>query len=200
MDICELLKEIDDMSRLCQRFLLGRAEFSDLIAVHATIGMWSTIRKRVEQEKSMENIENPNAFQTDAWRSLDDLFHRMSNLQELAEKISAAVIFQIDSSTDINDIDVDEPTSTAEDNILDSESLVSGKSDSKKWAINPKSVLLVSRFHDQLSFTLCYFPAVPRNLQGYILPYRIFYRKKRNWSRVCIQSSVSIFLNPRILS
>lgn len=148
MDICELLKEIDDMGRLCQRFLLGRAEFADLVAVHTTIGMWSTLQKRVEQEKSMEDIENPNAFQTDAWRSLDDLFHRMSSLQDLSEKISAAVIINVDSSTDINDIDVDEPTSTAEDNILDSESLVSGKSDNKKWAINPKSVSLVSRFHD----------------------------------------------------
>ncbi|KAF9480038.1 hypothetical protein BDN70DRAFT_878068 [Pholiota conissans] len=150
MDICELLKEVDDMSRLCQRFLLGRAEFSDLVAVYATIGMWSTLQKRIEQEKAMEGIEHPHAIQTEAWRSLDDLFCQMNDLQSLSQNISNAIIIDSNSSNDINDIDADEYSSTAEDTLMDSESLVSGKADDKKWRINPNCSKKSARLHTVL--------------------------------------------------
>ncbi|KAF8973763.1 muts domain V-domain-containing protein [Flammula alnicola] len=150
MDICEILKEVDDVGRLCQRFLLGRADFSDLVAIHSTIEIWSALKKRVEQEKSMETIESHDVLSADGWGSLDDLFSRMNNLKDLSEKISNAIVIDSDGSSEIQDLDADENLPDVQEENLDPESLVFGKADGKKWTINPNCSEKSARLHATL--------------------------------------------------
>ncbi|KJA26143.1 hypothetical protein HYPSUDRAFT_1067724 [Hypholoma sublateritium FD-334 SS-4] len=136
-DLCELLKEVEDIERLCQKFLLGRAEFADLVSIQSTIDRWDNIHRRIKQEKKMEGIENPDTFSEDNWRNLDALFRRMSNVDDLASKISNAIIIPVVSSSEINDLDMDDDLPRTEDSVIDNTDLMCDQSNDKKWTINP---------------------------------------------------------------
>lgn len=85
----------------------------------------------------MEGIENPDTFSADNWRNLDALFRRMSNVDDLASKISNAVIIPVESSPEINDMDMDDNLPCTEDSIINNTDPISDQSNDKKWTINP---------------------------------------------------------------
>ncbi len=114
-----MLKEVEDIERLCQKFLLGRAEFIDLVSVQSTIDKWNQIHQRIKQEKKMEGIENPDTFSADDWFNLDALFQRMSSVDDLASKISNAIIIPAQCSSETNDLDMDGDASLIEDSVID---------------------------------------------------------------------------------
>ena len=137
-DICEVLKEVDDVGRLCQRFLLGRADFGDLVAINKSIETWSTLKKNCEHERSMEVSEQRSPIHQIEWESLESVFDRMTDLSELSDKISKAVIC---NANDANEIALGEETASnsTETDVPEAESLNPDKSP-KKWSINPKYV------------------------------------------------------------
>lgn len=89
-DILQALSDMEDASRIVQKFLAGRGDANDLAAIHATILIWSFIKKRFELEKFMESKEK-HAIDENEWASLDALISRMSGLRELADKIGIAL-------------------------------------------------------------------------------------------------------------
>jgi DNA mismatch repair ATPase MutS len=97
-DICGILKEMDDVSRLCQRFLLGRADFNDLIAIKSAIGTWETLKQNCQNEKLLEAAENRLPSYSSEWASVASLLQRMNDLTDLYNKISEAVIINCDST------------------------------------------------------------------------------------------------------
>ncbi|KDR85195.1 hypothetical protein GALMADRAFT_149686 [Galerina marginata CBS 339.88] len=135
MDICDILKEVNDVGRLCQKFLLGRADVSDLVEIRAAIDIWARLRRRFEHEIAMEDAENPGNFRIKDWSSLEALFLRLKSLDSLSEKISNSII--IDSEGLSENSEVDENIQELEDD-SDATSSVPGKCDPKRWSIHPR--------------------------------------------------------------
>lgn len=73
-----------------QKFLLGKGDPNDLVALTATVNIWDSIKRRVNHEREMESFEQ-RSFDATEWASLDTLMNRMVNLGDLAQKISLAV-------------------------------------------------------------------------------------------------------------
>lgn len=81
---------MEDTSRIVQRFLLGRGDISDLIAIRSTILLWNMIKKRFDLERKMEQSEK-GGIDDEEWCSLNALIYRMSDLYSLAERINLAI-------------------------------------------------------------------------------------------------------------
>jgi len=139
MDIYEILKEVDDIGRVCQRFLLGRGDFSDLIAIHSTMQTWASLKRRCQQEKTMEDIEKLGSPDANGWATLDALFLRMNDLGGFFEKIDSAIVINPEVQNEIGDLDNSVQHLDAENNIEPGEP-VSDRAIGKKWAIKPKYV------------------------------------------------------------
>jgi len=137
MDICEILKEVDDIGRVCQRFLLGRGDFIDLIAIHSTIQTWTALRQRCEQEKIMEGVERVDESDVHGWTALDKLFLRMNNLGSFFDKINSAITINAEAYNEIGDLENNDQDLDAESNPEAREPIL-GKDIGKKWTINPK--------------------------------------------------------------
>lgn len=93
----QALGDVEDATRIVQKFLLGRGQPSDLSAICSTIDTWTSIRNRVGLEKDMERQER-SCLEDEEWASLDALMRRMSDLHELASKIDT-VIVRTDTTT-----------------------------------------------------------------------------------------------------
>ncbi|KAJ3848816.1 muts domain V-domain-containing protein [Lentinula lateritia] len=89
-DLLVLLAKGEDASRIVQKFLLGKGDPSDMLALTATVNIWSGIQQRVNHEREMEYLER-RSFSASEWVSLDTLMNRMVNLEALAQRISLAV-------------------------------------------------------------------------------------------------------------
>ncbi|KAG2754528.1 hypothetical protein P692DRAFT_20719708 [Suillus brevipes Sb2] len=89
-DVRQFLDEVEDTTRIVQRFLLGRGDPGDLVSISKTINVWSAIRRRLELEKQMENSERGFLLSED-WSSIDALLCRMEDLQDLESRINLAV-------------------------------------------------------------------------------------------------------------
>ncbi|OBZ78757.1 MutS 1 [Grifola frondosa] len=89
-DLVQTLGEVEDATRIVQRFLLGRGDVSDLSAICTTIDIWSSIKNRVELEKHMEHQERGQVTESD-WTSLEMLMSRMADLENLANRIRMAL-------------------------------------------------------------------------------------------------------------
>ena len=135
-DICETLKAVDDVGRLCQKFLLGRADFTDLVAIHASIQVWTDLSTQFQQEKSAESMERQESLVHDEWNALDTLFSQMSGLDALSSRISKAVFADVGNSKACDADDTDE-------NVISEEMALQALFPDKgnyKWVINPKQV------------------------------------------------------------
>lgn len=95
-DILQALRDMDDASRIVQKFILGRGDTGDLSAIHSTILIWASIEKRFELEKKMESKER-GAIAENQWASLDVLVSRMSDLRVLANRIDMALYRGVES-------------------------------------------------------------------------------------------------------
>ncbi|KAJ4486390.1 muts domain V-domain-containing protein [Lentinula aciculospora] len=89
-DLLVLLAKAEDAGRIVQKFLLGKGDPSDLLALTSTVNIWSEIQWRVSHEREMESLEQ-RSLAAPEWASLDMLMNRMNNLQDLAQRISLAV-------------------------------------------------------------------------------------------------------------
>ncbi|KAF9068002.1 muts domain V-domain-containing protein [Rhodocollybia butyracea] len=107
-DLLGLLAKAEDAGRIVQKFLLGKGDPNDLLALTATVNIWSNLQYRVNHEREAESIEQRplNAVE---WASLDVLMNRMVNLQDLAQRISLAVespaLSQLDEPFDLSEED-----------------------------------------------------------------------------------------------
>lgn len=84
------LGKVEDTGRIVQKFLLGRGDVNDLLAINTTIRTWSAIIKRIEDEKQLEALERSN-FNSEEWGTLDMLMSRMSDLYDLSQRIGSAL-------------------------------------------------------------------------------------------------------------
>ena len=134
VDVSETLKRVDDVGRLCQKFLLGRADFTDLSSIHASIEVWTNLGKQFQQEKAAESTERLESSVHDEWNALDALFSQLSSLDNLSSKISRA-IFADPGNTKTFDTDEMDQNIMEEDTTL--QPLFPDK-DSYKWVISPK--------------------------------------------------------------
>lgn len=89
-DLCEMLTHAEDATRIVQKFLSGRGDASDLSAINGTVGVWSTIKRKIELERQMEGQER-GSIDEEQWASLDALLGRMYDLQQLAERIAMSL-------------------------------------------------------------------------------------------------------------
>jgi len=128
--MCEILKEMDDVSRLCQRFLLGRADFNDLIAIKSAIGAWETMKQNCLNERLLEATENRLPLYSKEWASLESLLQRMDDLTNLHNKISEAIIVNCDST----ELSLGEESNVVEEVDPKDQMPTTGK----KWTINPR--------------------------------------------------------------
>jgi DNA mismatch repair ATPase MutS len=89
-DLTQLLSNIEDVSRIVQKFLLGRGNANDLSAINQTIVGWSSIQKRIELERDMA-IKERGSIRHEEWASLDSLMARMNDLTNLSLRISTSI-------------------------------------------------------------------------------------------------------------
>ncbi|KAF8633937.1 hypothetical protein AX15_001121 [Amanita polypyramis BW_CC] len=89
-DLISSLEDAEDIGRISQKFLLGRGDVNDLLALSRTIYVWSNIKRRIKEEKRLEMAERPE-FNWDEWKSIDTLMSRMSELHSLSNKIIDAI-------------------------------------------------------------------------------------------------------------
>ncbi|KIJ21566.1 hypothetical protein PAXINDRAFT_159644 [Paxillus involutus ATCC 200175] len=89
-DIVRFLKDSEDASRIVQRFLLGRGEPKDLLAINQTIQVWTSIQKRMQLERKMWRSEQ-GSIRDDNWSSIDALMTRITDLHELSARITLAL-------------------------------------------------------------------------------------------------------------
>ena len=89
-DLIGVLENVEDIGRISQKFLLGRGDVSDLLALSKTIHAWSNIKILIEQEKSLETTKWCDSKVED-WSSIDALVSKMSPLDDLANKILDAI-------------------------------------------------------------------------------------------------------------
>ncbi|KAK0198643.1 muts domain V-domain-containing protein [Armillaria mellea] len=136
-DLVGTLAKLEDASRIVQKFLLGRGDTSDLLAVHTTIKTWSHLKLRIEREKLLEAQEREENFSPVEWSSLDSLMTRFSDLDELGRRIGSAV--------EKTDVDVDEPGEPVlEDEVEDAEPAFF------KWRYGPSKWVIKAEFSETL--------------------------------------------------
>ncbi|PCH33487.1 hypothetical protein WOLCODRAFT_147580 [Wolfiporia cocos MD-104 SS10] len=89
-DLAQSLDGIEDVSRIVQRFLLGRGYSDDLLSVSRTIRTWNAIKERIDFERSME-LTARKSVRAEEWASIDALMCRLRDLGPLADLIEKAV-------------------------------------------------------------------------------------------------------------
>ncbi|KZT21672.1 hypothetical protein NEOLEDRAFT_1244425 [Neolentinus lepideus HHB14362 ss-1] len=90
-DLTVLLNDIEDTTRIVQRFLSGRGDVSDLTSVSSTVSTWTSTIQRMNLERKMEETER-RSFNKEEWASVDLLLSQMHDLQHLADRITSAML------------------------------------------------------------------------------------------------------------
>ncbi|KAK0208543.1 muts domain V-domain-containing protein [Desarmillaria ectypa] len=143
-DLVEALAKLEDASRIVQKFLLGRGDNSDLLAVYTTVKTWSHLKLRIGRERLLEAQERGENFCSDEWSSLDSLMARFSDLNELGRRIGSAL-----ERTDINADDPNE--SVLEDEVEDAEpAFFKWRYGPSKWVIKPEFSETLRTLHTNL--------------------------------------------------
>ncbi|KXN89833.1 hypothetical protein AN958_04837 [Leucoagaricus sp. SymC.cos] len=147
-DMTQLLSQIDDTSRLTQKFLVGRGDAGDLAAISRTIRTWSKIPALLVSEKMLEETEKED-FDAREWTSLEALVSRMHALVELSETIDRALSSDagdVEGLSAENDHDLEDPN--------ESNQLLNWKITSNRWCIQPDFskilIALHAKFQDLL--------------------------------------------------
>jgi len=89
-DITQHLKRLEDSSRIVQRFLLGKGDISDLLAIKNAIEIWVTTKDKIEGEYNAE-IETATSSQLEEWSDMMTVMGRLVDLTSLADRIGLAV-------------------------------------------------------------------------------------------------------------
>ncbi|KAF9454901.1 hypothetical protein P691DRAFT_691026, partial [Macrolepiota fuliginosa MF-IS2] len=159
-DLAQLLSEIDDTSRLTQKFLIGRGDPSDLMAVSRTIRTWSKISAIFTTEKCWEAKERPD-YNPQEWASLDALISRMHALTELSNIIDSALGNESEEERDIDQtLDAD---SESED---EPNQLQNWKLSGNRWFIKPAYSKTLRLLHERFQELLTQKDDMEHNLQS----------------------------------
>jgi hypothetical protein len=103
-----MLKGIEDVTRIVQKFLFNKGDVEDLAAIKDTIEMWMLIKGRISIEGQQHAVED--AKKDPDWNSLFSLITRMHDLHDLSRRIGMAV--------DGNELKKREATSTTDDSAV----------------------------------------------------------------------------------
>ncbi|KAH7104481.1 muts domain V-domain-containing protein [Auriculariales sp. MPI-PUGE-AT-0066] len=146
-DVRELLRRVEDSSRIVQRFLLGRGDTDDLVDIRDVIALWSRVKQRIELERRLD-IQNASRDMTADWTNLDMLLGKLRDMSELGTRINEAVYEKhrrkgIPETTDGSEEDGDE---IGEGDI----STVAIASGSFKQTIKPEFSPELANLHKQL--------------------------------------------------
>lgn len=134
-DVIEALKQSDDLSRITQRFSLGRGDADDLNAVRQTINMWSSLQAVVRLHEDETDL--PDLILKRKSDQLSRLLDNMVELQHLADRIRDSVV-----NTPPRRTGAVEGFDTGFEPALDSST-----EDPSKWTITPKYDLSMVHFH-----------------------------------------------------
>ncbi|KZP32367.1 hypothetical protein FIBSPDRAFT_812686 [Athelia psychrophila] len=134
-DISQILGDMEDASRIVQKFLLRRGDVSDLSDLHAAIAAWTSVQRRIGLERKME-LQERGAIREDQWASVTALMSRLNNMHELAKRICLAI-----ELAPVANKALDAPELPEEDVEADTTLPPSTKSDKHSftmdWAIKP---------------------------------------------------------------
>jgi DNA mismatch repair ATPase MutS len=89
-DLRERLRSIDDVARVLQKFLLGRGNTDDVVAISTAISVWSFVRTRLSLERKLHTKEGDRNLRRE-WVAIDALLSQMEDLPELERKIQASM-------------------------------------------------------------------------------------------------------------
>ncbi|TDL28538.1 hypothetical protein BD410DRAFT_893532 [Rickenella mellea] len=150
-DILEHLNNLEDASRIVQKFLLGRGDPDDLSAIRHTIEEWNRVKSRISLEKVMEATERQSFRQTD-WPAMDALMVRLVDMRDLANRISFAVA---DKGKPRSPISGDAEETSDEQTMSDGQSDITQKindvsGSAMEWTITPQYSPELTALHDQL--------------------------------------------------
>jgi MutS domain III len=138
-DLVQLLKRLEDASRIVQRFLLGKGDVTDLSTIKNAIDTWEEIKSRIELEHQMD-LQGKSTGAGDEWLDLRRLLNRMADLTKLAWRIGMAVDTSALSHSD--EADPESLTSSAHDGIR-TNLTTSSWTGQLKTAIRPKSASML---------------------------------------------------------
>lgn len=89
-DLRDRLRGIDDVARVLQKFLLGRGNTDDVVAISTAISVWSFVRTRLSLEQKLRTKEGDRNLEGE-WAPIDALLSQMEDLPELERKIQASM-------------------------------------------------------------------------------------------------------------
>ncbi|KAF8078408.1 muts domain V-domain-containing protein [Lyophyllum atratum] len=165
VDLAAALADAEDTGRIVQKFMLGRGDPNDLLAVKRTACIWSNIVKRIEDEKQLESVERVD-FNKDDWASIDALMSGMIDLGDLSKRIGRA-LEGISSSTDVSttteavigsNTDEDEAVSRDDSDII-------WQYGPAKWTIKPGFSSKLTTLHNSLRSLLRQREELEKDLQ-----------------------------------
>lgn len=130
-DLIQALPKLEDATRIVQRFSLNRGDTNDLLAIKTTTIAWANLRKRVEQERAMEERERED-FNAENWTTLELLLSRLESLEGLASRIDSSLQSNVEGSAGSIGPDTEEPEEEP------ATSLKSWRYLTNKWTIKPE--------------------------------------------------------------
>jgi DNA mismatch repair ATPase MutS len=89
-DLRDRLRGIDDVARVVQKFLLGRGNTNDVVAIGTAISVWSFVKSRFSLERKLHSKEGGCDSERE-WAAIDALISRIEDLPELERKIQASM-------------------------------------------------------------------------------------------------------------
>ena len=129
-DLRDRLRGIEDVTRTVQKFLLGRGNSSDVVAIGMAISTWSLMKRRISLERELQWKEGDSSLERE-WASIDAVISRMEELPSLERKIQA--------SMDGTQIGPESSPEMSEGAVMSRESSAEDKwQNGYRWSINPE--------------------------------------------------------------
>ena len=133
-DLRDRLRGIDDVARVVQKFLLGRGNTNDIVAISNAISVWSFVKSTLSLEQKLRSKEGDRNWERE-WAGIDVLISRIEDLPELKGKIEASMD---GDPTRLENTSA--PESAEEDTILPQELSEDKWQQGYRWSINPEFV------------------------------------------------------------
>lgn len=128
---------MEDVTRIVQKFVLGKGDTDDLLAIRDTINVWKKIQETIQLELAVQKQPVVASATAGDIGALQVLLEKFLDLNKLAEKIDAAVDETEERKKERNDIA--EGLSDVNDVDFRLASLDAAESaPSKAWTINPQ--------------------------------------------------------------
>ncbi|KAI0257296.1 muts domain V-domain-containing protein [Lactifluus subvellereus] len=156
-DLRERLRGIEDVTRTVQKFLLGRGNSSDVVAISMAMSTWSFVKMRILLERELQWKEGDSSLERE-WASIDTLISRVEELPSLERKIQA--------SMDGTQIGPEDSPEMSEGAIISRELSPEDKwQHGYRWSINPEFSEELSMLHTKFQRLLRQREDLERDLQ-----------------------------------